>query len=895
MDKSKTENIKAAWTQSWKDVCKTLEVDTESGLKPEEAKQRLETFGSNRLAQVERESVWSILIRQFKSLIMAVLFAAVVLSFLFQKWTDGIAILLALLINAAIGFVTELRALRTMESLQQMDTKSAKVMRDGTAHTLDSRNLVPGDIVLIESGDIAAADMRVIESNNLTIDESALTGESVPVRKTEDTVSKDAPLPERKSMLFKGTAITEGSGSAVVVSTGMDTEIGGVSSLVQEAESEEDPLDRQLNRLATKLVRLIVVIAVVVAAAGIIAGRELFLMIETAIALFIAAVPEGLPIVSTVALARGMKRMAERNALVRRLSAVQTLGSTTIVFTDKTGTLTENKMRVEKYSSVHHPVDVAGRGDDNSVVFHDSKQDKDIDIEQDTTLRAMVQVGVLCNNASINDEGNVGDPMEIALLEAGMKAGMDREQQTEKNPEIREVAFDPDKKMMATYHKTENGIFEAVKGAPGAVLQACSTIRTNGETGKLDDTLREEWKKNSADMALEGMRVLGLAMRTPQSEEGAPYTDLTFLGLVGMIDPARKDVMEPIEMCRKAGVRVVMVTGDQRETAIAIGKELGLVESDKNVFHGSDLQAPENLDEKRRKELISGAIFARVGPKQKLDLIALHQNKGEIVAMTGDGVNDAPALKKADIGIAMGKRGQPVAEDSSDIILQDDRFATITAAIQQGRVIFENIRNFVMYMISGNIGEICIVFFASIVGAPLPLLPLQILYINIVNDIFPAIALAVGPGSGNEMQHPPRAPSEPIVTRRNWRTIGIFGIIIAIPILGTFAYALRWAGMDHQKAATITFLSIAFARLWHALNLREHGSSFLKNRITRNLVVWMAIGLCIALLLIAVYVPPVARVLDVVQLSASEWGLVGLTSIIPLLLGQLAVRLGIVN
>ena len=849
--RSESLNMKRPWTLPADDVARRLDVSPKQGLTKDEVEKRIRQYGENNLSRAERESAWRILIRQFTSLIMAVLFSAVLLSFLFQQWTDGMAIFLAILINAGIGFVTELRALRTMESLQELDTKYVTVRREGRERSIDSRRLVPGDVVVMESGDVVAADMRVTEANNLTLDESALTGESTPVLKQTTHTPENTPLAERNSMVYKGTAVTEGSGEALAVFTGMDTEIGDVTSLVQEAESGQDPLDKHLSQLASRLIRYILVVALAAAGAGLFSGQKLFLMIETAVALFIAAVPEGLPIVSTVALARGMKRMVNQNALVRRLSAVQTLGSTTVIFTDKTGTLTENHMRV--------------------------------------------MIGLLCNNASLSEEGVAGDPMEIALLEAGQAVDMTRDRFLADYEEIREAPFDPEQKMMATFHRSGNGIFEAVKGAPAQVLSSCNKIRKNDGVRDLDDREQNRWLDKNRSAAARGLRMLALAEKKPENESVEPFECLTFLGLVGLRDPVREGVARPVKDCREAGIDIVMVTGDQKETALAAGKELGIVENGHGVFHGSDLKPPEELDERQRSNFLAGRIFSRVGPRQKLDLIALHQQAGHIVAMTGDGVNDAPALKKADIGITMGDRGQPVAEDAADIILQDDRFETIAMAVRQGRIIFDNIRNFVIYMISGNIGEILIVFLASIMGAPLPLLPLQILYINIVNDIFPAIALAVGPGGGNEMRRPPRAPDEGVMTPAQWRSSLVFGLIIAVPVLGTFAYCLLWADKDPVTTATLIFLSVAFARLWHVFNIRGNRSGLFFNRVTRNPFVWWALALCVLLLLGAVYIPPVAQVLEVVRLTGAEWGLVILTGFIPLILGQAALALGLVE
>lgn len=962
------EKMQHPWVKSAEDIIKKAETDSQRGLTSKEVKARRKTYGLNTLKQIDKDSTLSIFLRQFKSLIMLVLALAAGLSFAFEQWIDGTGILIALFINAFIGFFTELQAVRSMEALEEMDVKHTTVKREGSHKNINAEELVPGDVAVIESGDVVTADIRLFESNHLQVNESALTGESVPVQKQTALVEKDTPLAERTNMLYKGTAVTEGSGFGIVVATGMDTELGGVASMVQEAEAEKDPLTKRLNSLTTQLVRAIIVVAIVSGAAGIIAGKELFTMIETSIALFVAAVPEGLPIVATLALARGMGRMAKRNALVRRLSAVQTLGSTNIIFTDKTGTLTENQMTVTDLSLPGKEIGISGTGLTREGGFFQKKEGEEVPLspEDDPSLRAALRVGVLCNNASLgqSDGGEshpVGDPMEVALLVAGEKAGFTQHTLLKEFPEEREIAFDPNLKMMSTFHKTygpmgsldtkdsntansnnniskEGGLYQAVKGAPDAVLPKANwVLRADGSREELTEEERKGWLEKNRSLAAGGLRVLALAERireremppgetTRETPEEAPeentegpteevgesftpenaYEDLTFLGLIGLLDPPRKDVGEAIEVCHRAGIRVIMVTGDQQETAVAIGKELGIVSEPDNaeegkpgegkpgggptVFHGRDLEDHGDLSKERRKELLKGAIFCRVSPEQKLTLIDLHQNAGSIVAMTGDGVNDAPALKKADIGVAMGKRGEPVAEDAADILLQDDRFATINAAIEYGRIIFENIRKFVLYMISGNIGEILIVVAASIAGAPLPLLPLQILYINAVNDIFPALALGVGPGSGRVMDRPPRDPSSPIMGKKQWFAIGGFGAIIGGAVLLGFALSLTVFEMEVERAVTISFLSIAFARLWHVFNMRDPGSGLFNNQITRNTLVWGALLLCIGLLLLAVYIPPIAGALNVVAPGIIGWSLIIGTSLIPLVFGQIGLH-----
>jgi P-type Ca2+ transporter type 2C len=880
-----------------------LHVDPDQGLSSAEARERHQRYGPNQLRRARQRSAWAIFVEQFKSLIIGLLVAAAIAAVAFQQYVEGVAIVLVILINAAIGFFTELRAVRAMEALQELGSVEAKVRRDGNVQNLPAEEIVPGDVVLLEGGDMITADLRLIEAAKLQVDESALTGESVPVSKQSESIEGEVPLAEQRNMVFKGTAVTRGSGAGVAVATGMQTELGRISELVEQAEAEETPLERRLDALGQRLIWLTLGIAVLVAISGVVAGRDIFLMVRIAIALAVAAVPEGLPIVATVALARGAWRMARRNALVSQLSAVETLGATSVICTDKTGTLTENQMTVTRLELTSGAFEVTGEALASGGTF---KQDgREVAPDEHPLLLAALEVGVLCNNASFQSgaHGNgdaepkvVGDPMEVALLVAGARGGLQRNELLNRLPEAREEAFDPDVKMMATYHEYEGGYRVAVKGAPEPVLDACTQLRLPDGDQALADEERERWLACNEDLAGEGLRVLALAEKTAEATDAEPYAELSFLGLVGLLDPPRQEVRSAIARCQDAGVRVIMVTGDQPVTARSVGAAVGLVEpGHAEVTLGSELKDPDELGEGERQRLLATAIFARVSPEQKLNLIALHQQHHAIVAMTGDGVNDAPALEKADIGVAMGQRGTQVAREAADMVLQDDAFATIVAAVEQGRIIFENIRKFTVYLLSGNMGEIIVIAVASFTGAPLPLLPLQILYINIVNDVFPALALGVGEGEESLMQRPPRDSTESILTRDHWLAIGIYGVLVAAALGGGFALALFGLGMEEQRAVTVSFISLGLMRLWHVFNMRSNRSGLLRNEITRNRYIWGALGLCVLLLLAAVYLPILSTALGTVALGLTDWLLIVGISLVPLLVGQLLKQAGLVK
>ncbi|OIO55712.1 MAG: ATPase [Alphaproteobacteria bacterium CG_4_10_14_0_2_um_filter_63_37] len=873
------------WSQSETQLRHTWQIDPLQGLDGEVVRQRLHRFGPNRLREVRRRTVWEILRAQFESLMVLFLVVAAGLAFAFDETVEGIAIGAVILLSVAIGFVMEVRATRSMEALHRLGVASVRVRRSGQEVEIPADRLVPGDVVLVEGGDVLTADLRWIEAARLQIDESPLTGESLPVSKTTLPLPETTPLSERSNMGFKGTAVLLGSGVGLVVATGMATELGKISALMQETDGRATPLELRLEEMGRRLIGATLAIAALVAVSGWLAGKDLFLMVETAIALAVAAIPEGLPVVATMALARGMWRMAGRNALIRRLSAVETLGSATLICTDKTGTLTENRMTVTVVMPPSGEAHVAPNG-----LLRGGEL-----IGSDPDLTRLLEAVVLCNNASLGGKpgGAVGDPLEVALLEVGLTRGIERKALLQQWPELREEAFDPEARMMATLHQVGAGMRIAVKGAPESVLAACLSWhgeggQTPGGQAPFGDHERQMWLSHNRAMAAAGLRVLAVAERF--DGQGHPFADLTFLGLIGLLDPPRRDVREAIDTCQAAGIRVVMITGDQPETARSIALATGLVDDPATpVILGSELGSGGQWSAASRLAIQSASILARVTPAQKLNLVRLHQDCGEVVAMTGDGVNDAPALRQADIGIAMGRRGTQVAREAADMVLADDAFSTIVHAVAQGRIIFGNIRKFVLYLMSCNVAEIMVVALPSLLGAPLPLLPLQILFLNLVTDVFPALALGMGEGDPGAMNHPPRNPKEPLLTRHHWWLIAGYGAVMAAAVLGAFALALGPLGLSAGQGVTVSFLTVALAQLLHVFNMRDRGSTWWRNDIVANGWVWGALALCVLLLGLATYGPLLPGVLGLEPIPLDAWGVVIGMSVLPLLVGQVGL------
>ena len=880
------------------EVAHRIGTDPDRGLDEGEVARRRERDGPNRLPTPGRRPAWSILVAQFTSLIVLFLVAAAAVAFLFGETIEGFAILVVIVINAAVGFLTEMRAEGVIESLRRQAAPSARVVRGGEERTIDAEGIVVGDVVLLGEGDRVPADGRLTEAARLQMQEAALTGESQAVEKdAEAEVADPAPIAERVTQAYLGTTVSAGRGRMIVTAIGVATEVGRIGELLEQTVQRDTPLERRLEQLGRALVGVVLGLAVVIVAAGYLRGNDLMHMLEVGIALAIAAVPEGLPAVATMTLALGVQRMARADALVRRLPAVETLGSTTVICTDKTGTLTRNEMTVRRVVVTERSVDVTGGG---YAAEGDVELDgRPIDAREDELVTTALTIAALCNDAQLaTEEGRttvLGDPTEGALVVAAGKAGLDVDRLRSERPRVDEIPFESEARRMVTVHDAEGGGRIAyVKGAPTAVLERCRDRLTDGGVVPLDDGAREEVLAKAEDLASDALRVLAVAYREGSAGATAEdlERDLTYVGMIGMLDPLREEATPAVERCRAAGIRTVMITGDHPRTAAVIAHRLGIDRgpggAEFGIREGREL---EGLDaEGWRRAVADAAVFARVSPEHKLRIVEAMQAGGEVVAMTGDGVNDAPALRKADIGIAMGIKGTAVAKEAAAMIIRDDDFGTIVRAVEQGRVIYANIRRFIHYLFSCNLSEILTVFVAIMIGWPLPLMALQILWLNMITDVFPALALALEPSRAGIMERPPRDPREPLVDRRYLVIIVGQGLLLAAVTLGAFAVGLAWYGRgdDVRHAITIAFMTLALAQVFHAFNARSTRESAFSRRTLENRWLWGAVVLCVALQLAAVYVPFLRTVLRTVPLTARDWALVAAFALAPIVVVEVA-------
>lgn len=832
------------------DVFKELNT-SENGLTKEEAQVRQKRYGFNILEEKKKISPWMILLRQYKSFLVYILLAAVLISIFLEEYIDAAVIAVILIANGVLGFIQEYKAEKAIEALKKLASLKAKVLRDGKETEIDTKYLVPGDIIMLEEGDKIPADARVIESVNLETHEASLTGESTPVSKADAVLKDKTAVADQKNMVFSSTAITKGRGRAIVTGTGMHTEIGKIAKMIQEQDETMTPLQVKMQGLGRWIGMLIIVVCLIVFTAGALRTGDYSGMFLVAVALAVAAIPEGLPAVVTISLGLGVQRMIRRHALVRKLPSVETLGSTTVICSDKTGTLTRNEMTVTKIFANNEEIDVSGRG--YSI---DGKFSTD-----PGKIALLLRIGLLCNDANLDQGKVIGDPTEGCLLVSAGKAGMDKKKIEAKFPRVKELPFDSGRKLMTTVHRIDHTFVAYTKGAPDQLLERCNKVYMNGKILALDGRTKEKILEANDKFAKDALRVLGFACKFVDDITEVKEEDLIFVGLQGMIDPPRMVVKKAVAECKEAGVKVVVITGDHKLTAVAIANRLGITGK---AITGKELDEIKNLEE----VVDDISIYARVSPENKMMITKALKKKGHIVAMTGDGVNDAPALKAADIGVAMGITGTDVSKEASDMVLTDDNFASIVNAVEEGRGVYDNIKKFFAFLISGNIGEVLIIFLAIMFGMPVPMTATQILLINLVTDGLPAVALGADPFEPNAMKRKPRSKKEPIYRGLNHFIIW-YPLIMITVALGLFYIVLNDTG-NLVKAQTVVFLTVAMFELYQAFSSRSTRYSSFKVGIFKNKFLILAVLVSFLVTMAVIYTPLLQGWFDTAALTLKD-------------------------
>jgi Ca2+-transporting ATPase len=842
-----------------------------NGLSSAEVAKRLEEFGPNELQASAHVSPWAILLEQFKNVLIIILLLATALSAFLGHGVEAIAITVIVLFAVVLGFIQEFRAERAIEALREMAAPSATVIRDGRDERVHARDLVPGDLVVLSTGDKVPADARLTEAINLQTVEAALTGESAPVEKHSHPLEAETLAPaDQRNMAFAGTAVTYGRGRALIVATGMQTEFGKIARMLEEVDTAKTPLQKNLDRIGKSLARAAFAVVAVIVVLGLFRGQPFVEMLIFGVALAVAVVPEALPAVVTISLALGVKRMVRRNALIRRLPAVETLGSTSVICSDKTGTLTRDEMTVRRLYVAGHTIEVSGTGYEPSGTFSANGSG----VVGSEALSTLLRAGALASDARVEQKNGSGtwevkgDPTEGALVVAAAKAGLNKPALDAEFLRVFEIPFTAETKRMTTLHQTPGGVVAYAKGAPEVIVQSCSKMLTEAGLETLDETRRADVLERARQMAGEALRVLAVAYK-PQATLEDAESEMTLLGLAGMIDPPRAEAKAAVQMCEEAGIKVIMITGDHPLTAKAVAEELGLSKNGR-VVNGSEIEAMD--DAQLDREVDSIEVCARVSPAHKLRVVTALQNRGQVVAMTGDGVNDAPALKKADIGIAMGITGTDVSKEAAAMTLTDDNFASIVAAVEEGRGIFSNIKKYLMYLLSSNIGEIGLMAGATLLGLPLPLSAVQILYVNLATDGLPALALAVDPPERGLMQQPPRDPRRGIFTRPVVLLMVVGGVWSALINLGLFVWALN-SGRPVAEAMTMTFVSLVLIQFFKAYNFRSDRHSVLRDPFANK---WLnlAIGWELVLLGLILYIPVLEMTFGTVALPWNDWLLI---------------------
>ncbi len=853
------------------------------GLTDAEARQRLAEHGPNELQAARRISAWEILLEQFKNVLILILLGATAVSLFLGHGVESVVIAVIVLFAVLLGFVQEYRAERAIEALRQMAAPTASVLRDGEEAKIPARDLVPGDVILLRTGDRVPADARLLESVNLQVDEAALTGESLPVEKhSQPLPSTNLSIGDRRNIVYAGTSVTYGRGRALVIATGMHTEFGKIAQMLQDVETVRTPLQQNLDKVGTALARAAFVVVAVITALGLFRGQPFIEMLIFGIALAVAVVPEALPAVVTISLAIGVQKMAKRHALIRRLPAVETLGSTSVICSDKTGTLTRDEMTVRRVLAGGYVYTVSGAGYSpqgdfsyNGSVLHAPTE----------PLRHMLTAAALCADTRLVNTSDgqwdvKGDPTEGALIVAAAKAGLRKEDLDVKHPRVGEIPFSSETKRMTTLHQSDGGVLACAKGAPEVILDGCDFFLTEEGVVPLTADRRESILAEAQTMAADALRVLAVASKPDAVPETAEQ-GMTFLGLAGMIDPPRPEAKAAIAVCMQAGIQPVMITGDHPLTAQAVARELGLLTNGGRVVTGAEVE--RFSDDDLRQQVTDIRVYARVSPAHKLRVVTAWQSHGHIVAMTGDGVNDAPALKKADIGIAMGITGTDVTKEAAAMMLTDDNFASIVAAVEEGRGVFGNIKKYLMYLLSSNIGEIGLMAGAAFLGLPLPLTAVQILYVNLATDGLPALALSVDPPEKDLMKRKPRNPRTGIFTRPVVTLMTLGGLWSTMVNLGLFTWALG-SGRSLEQAMTMTFVSLVLIQFFKAYNFRSDRHSVLERPFENK---WLNLAVLWEMFLLAliVYLPFLQEPFSTYALTPSDWLIVGVLAmtIVPVL------------
>jgi len=883
--------MKNWWHLDALEAAEILKTDLTAGLPETEIKPRLEKYGLNELREHKGRGPLKIFLEQFEDFIIWVLIGAALVSGFLQEWIDAAAIIAIVILNSILGFIQEHRAEKSLLALKKLASPTSKVVRGGVRSSIPAAELVPGDLIELEAGDYIPADSRVTwHTANFAVQEASLTGESTPVQKTCLILEeRETALADRANIVYLGTSVVSGKARAVVVETGMETELGRIAGMIQSIVHETTPLQRRLEQFGKWIVYLCFALVGIVFIMGLVRGGKILDMFLTAVSLAVAAIPEGLPAVVTIALALGVQRMIKRHVLIRKLPSVETLGCATVICSDKTGTLTKNEMTVRVIYTPAGIYHVSGAGyEPVGGFFLDGHP---LDVSQHSDLLDCLKCGVLCNGAELVEDGGIykilGDPTEGAILTAAAKAGLDKEKLASQSPFFEEIPFDSERKQMTIIrHEPFRKKYVAyVKGAPDILLENCTEILDKGTARPLHKEDIARISKIIAQLSDQALRVLAVASRAfdqkpDQFDAGKIERNLTFMGLIAMIDPPREEVKEAIAKCRDSGIKTVMITGDHRNTAVAIARELGLFSEDSLALTGEELDNLSEADFEREVERTS--VYARVSPEHKLRAVRAWRKRGDVVAMTGDGVNDAPAVKEADIGVAMGITGTDVTKEVSDMVITDDNFASIVAAVEEGRGIYDNIKKFIHYLLSCNSGEILVMFVASLVGLPVPLLPIQILWVNLVTDGLPALALGMDPVDKKIMERPPRPTNEAVITPTRMRLILAQGVFIAFCSLLAFCFVLLVEKEGIIRARTAALFAMTSSELFHALNCRSQSESLFKIGFFTNMKLLFACGASLLLQIAIIFIPFTQRVFRVEALSGLDMIILIIISSLPL-------------